>query len=291
MALRNITIIGLGNIGGSLALALKNNGRAELEITGFSRSSEKAKEALQRNIVNKVANNLTDAVVEADMVIVSTPVSAMEGIFQQIGNHLKPGAVVADVGSTKIEVCKWGNRYINPGASFIGGHPMAGSAAVGIGGANGELFLDSVFCIVTDEDTPDYARQALEQLVDWIGARPLQMTALQHDHYVASVSHLPMLLASALVSTAVEHAEWETMSELAAQGFREMTRMAAGSAEVRRSICRTNKQPIIKSIDRLINTLSTYKELIINDDEDLLALFDDAGSARKKWIAKRYPRS
>ena len=167
---------------------------------------------------------------------------------------------------------------------------MAGSAAAGIAGANGELFKDTVFCVVPGRDTPAAACAAVEQLVEWMGARPIRMTAQQHDHCVASVSHLPMLLASMLVTSATGHPDWDVMSQLAALGFREMTRMAAGSAEVRRSICTTNKQAIADSIDSFVDTLQDYRKHILLGDEQLLELFEGARQDRRSWMEKRYPR-
>jgi prephenate dehydrogenase len=226
----------------------------------------------------------------ADLVVLATPVTAMEDLMRQINPYLAPGAVVTDVGSTKVDVNNWGENTIGPEATFVGGHPMAGSAAAGIAGANGELFKDTVFCVVPGHDTPDTACAAVEQLVEWMGARPIRMTAQQHDQCVASVSHLPMLLASILVTSAAGHEDWDVMSQLAALGFREMTRMAAGSAEVRRSICTTNKQAIADSIDSFIDTLQDYRKHILLGDEQLLERFECARKDRRSWMEKRYPR-
>lgn len=290
MAIRRITVIGLGNIGSSLALAVCSNQAAGVEVTGYVRNPETGVEALRLGVVHRIADNLADAVAGADLVVLASPVAAMEDLMQQINPHLAEGAVVTDVGSTKVEVNGWGRRLIGPGATFVGGHPMAGSAAVGIAGANAGLFRDTVFCVVPHSDASREACQAVEQLVDWIGASPLQMSAQQHDHYVASVSHLPMLLASVLVTSAHSHPDWPQMSQLAALGFREMTRTAAGSPEVRRSVCSTNRQAIAESIDHFIETLKDYRQHIVEDDEQLLALFEDAREARRSWVAQRYPR-
>ncbi len=290
MSIKRITIIGLGNIGSSVALAVSNNDAADVEVSGYARNEETGREAVRLGVVQRFCDNLAEAVFDADLVVLVTPVAAMENLMRQINPHLAPGAVVADVGSTKVDVNKWGKEIIGPEATFIGGHPMAGSAASGIAGANGDMFRDTVFCVVPERDTSPAACAALEQLVQWIGARPIQMSAQQHDQYVASVSHLPMVLASMLVTSATSHQDWDVMSQLAALGFREMTRMAAGSAEVRRSICSTNKQAIADSIDRFVSTLQDYRQHILQDDEELLALFRDAGAARRRWLETRYPR-
>jgi prephenate dehydrogenase len=290
MTIERISIIGLGNIGSSLALAVCSNEAADVEVRGYARNGETGREALRLGVVQQVYDNLAEAVIGADLVVLATPVATMENLMRQINPHLAPGAVVADVGSTKVDVNKWGKEIIGPEATFIGGHPMAGSAASGIAGANGDMFRDTVFCVVPERDTSPAACAALEQLVQWIGARPIQMSAQHHDQYVASVSHLPMLLASILVTSATSHQDWDVMSQLAALGFREMTRMAAGSAEVRRSICSTNKQAIVDSIDRFVSTLQGYRQHILQDDKELLALFEEARADRRSWMETRYPR-
>jgi prephenate dehydrogenase len=290
MTIKRIAVIGLGNIGGSIARAVCDNEAADVEVVGYARNADTTREAIRIGAVDRASSNLAEVLAGADLVVLATPVAAMEQVMQQINPLLASGAVVTDVGSTKVDVNAWGRRYIGPDAIFIGSHPMAGSAAAGIAGANGEMFKDTVFCVVQEPDTPAHATAALEQLLAWIGARPVMMTAQQHDQYVADVSHLPMLLASMLVSSTTSNENWEVMSQLAALGFREMTRMAAGSAEVRRSICSTNKQAIAGSIDRFIETLQDYREHILQDDEQLLPLFADARAARRQWIEKRYPR-
>ncbi len=290
MTIKQITIIGLGNIGGSIGLAVRNSEMANVTVTGYVRREDAGREALRLGVVDRVSDDLGDAVSGADLVVLATPVSAMETVMQQINPYLASGTVVVDVGSTKVDVNSWGRQHIGPAATFIGGHPMAGSAATGIAGANGDLFRDTVFCVVPEPDTPRSAHRMLEQLLEWVGARPLPMSAPQHDQCVANASHLPMLLASVLVTTVANNPQWDVTSQLAAQGFREMTRMTAGSAEVRRSICSTNKQAISDAIGGFIDTLENYRQHILEDDEELLAMFEDARSARSGWVAMRYPR-
>jgi len=290
MAEKRISIIGLGLIGGSLAMALKRCVACDMEIVGYARRAETGQEALRLGAVDRVVDNLHDAVEGAAIVVLTTPVVAMQKLFKEIRGHLAPGAIVTDVGSTKVDVQRWAKLHLGPNVTFIGGHPMAGSAAAGMGGAKPDLFDDTVFCVVVEEATPQPARAALERLVEWIGARPLVMTAEQHDQYVAGVSHLPVVLASALVTAAATHEQWPSMSQLAAQGFREMTRMAAGSAEVRRSLCSTNQQAIAEWIDRYIEVLRDYRTHILHDDSALLDLFEQARLARRQWVETRYKR-
>ncbi|MCB1676139.1 MAG: prephenate dehydrogenase/arogenate dehydrogenase family protein [Halioglobus sp.] len=290
MAITRMTIIGLGNIGGSMALAVRNNPAADVDVTAYVRRADAGREALRLGAADRISDDLADAVRGADLVVLATPVSAMQTVMRLINPHLATGAVVTDVGSTKVDVNAWGRELIGPQAIFVGGHPMAGSAGSGLAGANGDVFRETVYCVAAEPGTPEPAIDAVRQLVRWIGAAPLLLSAQQHDDCVAQVSHLPMLVASALVTAAATHPDWDTMSRLAALGFREMTRSAAGSSEVRRSVCSTNKAAIAASIDRFIDTLQQYRQHILRDDEQLLGLFQDARAARRDWVARRYPR-
>ena len=287
MTIKQISVIGLGVIGGSLAKALTENSECEAELVGFARSEKTRQLALELGVVNRVADNLVDAVCSADVIVLAIPVTSMEALLIEIADKLKPGAIVTDVGSTKVDVDRWARQYLPSSVTFIGGHPMAGSAAAGIEGVNSELFKGTLFCVIEEAGTTKAAKEMLEQLITWLGATPITMTAQQHDQHVAGVSHLPVVLSSALVTALAGHEQWQDMSKLAAQGFREMSRIAAGSSEVRQALCRTNQQEIATWINRYIDVLSCYRDYILEDDDRLLTLFESARLARREWTAER----
>jgi prephenate dehydrogenase len=284
MAKRKIAIIGLGLIGGSLALALKRARGDDLEIIGFARRPEVAAEAIRRGAVDRAEPQMSRAVANADIVIVATPVLAIKGVFSRIARHLQPNAIVSDVGSTKTQVMQWAKEVLPQTVSFIGGHPMTGKETTGLDEAESGLFEDCAYCLTPSQDASKQATKAMEELVRWIGARPLFIEAEQHDKLVAGISHLPLVLSSALVSTLAQNESWAKMSGLAATGYRDMTRLASGSPELSYGICLTNQEAICNWLDRYIEELKEYRRLIVEGDSGLEELLRESQKIRQKWL-------
>jgi len=284
MSIKRITIIGLGLIGGSLGLALKKAKGAEVEVTGCARRLKVSKKAIERGIVDRAEAQLGEAVSSADIVIVATPVMAIKDIFQQIAGHLSPNAIVSDVGSTKSQIMHWAEEYLPSTASFIGGHPMTGKETAGIDEAEADLFDDCVYCLTPSQSAKKEALKAMEELLEWIGARPFLIEAEQHDELVAGISHLPLILSSSLVSALSQSEQWPQMSELAASGYRDVTRLASGNPELHRGICATNRKAIAEWIDRYIEHLKEYQHLVLEDDQKLEESLGKAREVRENWL-------
>jgi len=284
--MKRIAIVGLGLIGGSLGLALKRSQGGELEIVGFARRPEVAAEAVKRGAVDQTVSELDQAVSGADIVIVATPVMAIREILENISDHLLSNAIVSDVGSTKAQVVEWAKAYLPPGGRFVGGHPMTGKETSGFDEAQADLFENSVYCLTPTDNTDREALAEMRELVEKMGARPFLIDPVQHDEMVAGISHLPLLLSSALVSTLSEDELWGRMAELAAGGFRDMTRLAAGSPEMYYGICATNRQAIVEWIDRYIEHLQKYRRLVLDDDEELQKSLMNAREVRRNWLQK-----
>ena len=279
----SITIIGLGLIGGSIGMALKRAGVGG--IIGYARNPEKARRAVELGAIDRAEENLISAADKADIVILTTPVLAMRDILKQIGNHLKSGCVVTDTGSTKAKVMAWAEEYLPSLVSFIGGHPMAGKELSGIEAAEANLFHNRPYCLVPSPKASPEAVQSVVNLVNRLGARPLFITAREHDEFVAGISHLPLLLSAALVSATSKSPSWEPMSKLASTGYRDLTRLASQSPEMNRDICLTNQENILAWIDRFIEELSLFRQLIAEGKgEALERAFIQARQARQRWL-------
>lgn len=283
--MERISIIGLGLIGGSLALALKKAGTVK-EITGFSRSSQTLASAKQFGIIDRVAGDLPSAVKRAQIVVIATPVMATKEILASISRHLPADCIVTDAGSTKAEVMKWAEEYLPANVSFIGGHPMAGKETSGIGEAYADLFQGCVYCLTPAGNATKKAVQTLKTMVESIGATPFFVDAELHDNLVAGVSHLPMLLSAAFVTATTKSRSWPEMAKLAAGGFRDISRLASGNAEMNRDICLTNKEKIIYWLDRYIDELLKYRSLVAEDGTELLKALVQAHEAREKWLRR-----
>lgn len=285
--MERVAIIGLGLMGGSLGLALKRAGVAEMEISGFSRKPATASKALSLGVIDKAEADLTAAVERASMVIIATPVLAIRDILQQIAAHLPSQCIVTDTGSTKMEVMKWAQDLLPSTVDFIGGHPMTGKEISGLDGAEAELFNGCIYCLTPQSNASSEAVQSMTKLVRLVGANPLFIDPAEHDNFVAAVSHLPMLLSAALVSATANDPSWAEMSKLAATGYRDMSRLALGDPEMSRDICLTNQVNIVNWMDQYIEELRKYRRLISEGGEELMEAFLRAQQARRKWLQER----
>lgn len=285
----NVTIIGLGLIGGSLGLALRR-ALPDVLITGWDREGAVAQAALDYGAINRALPTLAEAVAESDVVVLATPVLAVRAIFAAIAPHLPPGVLVTDVASTKADVLAWASALLPASAVFIGGHPMAGSEQHGIASARADLLCGAVYCVIPPPDVPPAALSRLCQLVTAIGARPLLLTPEQHDSCVAAISHLPFLLATALVQLTTSDARWPELSALAASGYRDMTRLASGDPTMHRDICLTNAaaiRPWLRDMARLLDDLADH----LDAPGYLEQLFSGAREQRNDWLDERASRA
>jgi prephenate dehydrogenase len=281
---KKIAIIGLGLIGGSLALALKKASAKGTEIVGFSRSAETIAVARKCGAIDQAAKNLASAVSGADMVVIATPVMVTKEVLASISEHLSPRCVVTDTGSTKVQVMQWAGEYLSSKVSFIGGHPMAGKETSGINEADADLFQGCVYCLTPSSCATPQAVRKLKRLVESIGAKPFFIDAETHDNLVAGVSHLPMLLSAAFVTVTTKSRLWPEMAKLAAGGYRDFSRLASGNPEMNRDICLTNQEKIVDWLDRYIEVLKGYRHLVAEDSDELTEMLAQAREARDKWL-------
>lgn len=287
--MERITIIGLGLIGGSLGLALKKAKAGRVEVVGFSRSPETIAKAKEIGAIDRSAATLASAVAGADIVVIATPVMTTKNVLASMAEHLSLDCVVTDVGSTKVKVMEWAGRYLPLGVSFVGGHPMAGREIFGIAAAEAKLFRGCIYCLTPAPNATKKAVKRIKELAESVGARPLFIDAEVHDALVAGVSHLPMVLSAAFVTATTRSKSWSRMSKLAAGGYRDFSRLASGSPEMNRDICLTNREHIVDWIDRYIEVLKKYRNLLAEDEDGnkLHHLLTQAREAREKWLRGR----
>lgn len=279
-----VTIIGLGLIGGSIGLALRQGNEPEWEIVGYSRRQETVANALSSGAIERGEADLKDAVKQADFVIIATPVLTVKEIFSEIAPHLPSGCIVTDTASTKVQVMKWAEEILPPTVDFIGGHPMAGKETYGIEAAEAELFRGCIYCLTSSEKTSPKSMDTLEGMVKKLEAIPLLIDAQEHDKLVAGISHLPMLLSAALVSLTTKNPSWSKMSKLAASGYHDLTRLASGNPEVNSHICLSNKEAIVNWMDKFSQELERYRQLMAEGDKRLEQALTEANKARQEWL-------
>lgn len=267
--MQQISIVGLGLIGGSIGLALKRwsseNGNA-LKIVGYDTDINHQTLAKKMRAVDDTAWGLPDAISDADVVIVATPVGAMKQVFEDIGPHLKLNAIVTDTGSTKTDVMEWAK--VLPGhVSFVGAHPMAGKSD-SLEAATADLFDGASWVVCPSPTASEVAIKNVLGLIAAANGDPYFVEPEEHDAYVAGISHLPFVVAAALVKTATTDQSWRDMKTLASTGFRDTTRLALGSPEMHRDIAMTNKAALGGWIDSMIVTLQDFRDQLIAEDDE-----------------------
>ncbi len=283
-----IAIIGLGLIGGSIGLALKQASWRGAEIIGYARRRETGSLALKSGAVDKVESNLRNVVKGADIVIIAAPVLTIKDIFEQIAPELSDDSIVTDTASTKMQVMQWAGEKMPSRISFVGGHPMAGKEISGIRAANADLFHNCIYCLTPLPKTKPAAVRTVKDMVKKLGAVPIVIGAEEHDILVAGVSHLPLLLSVALVSVTTKNPSWQQMSRLAASGYRDLTRLASGNPEVNAHICLSNQAAIVSWIDAFIDELQRLRTLIADGSDEIEKALAVANEARRKWLERRY---
>ncbi len=288
--IQTLTIIGVGLIGGSLALALKEKG-AVSTVVGAGRSEDNLKLAQDLGIVDQWTTSLTDAVQDADVVLIAVPMGAYEQVFQTIAPALKQGAIVTDAGSTKQHAIK-AAACLPEHVSFIAAHPLAGTEKSGAGAAFSTLYQNQLCMITPQEDVDTDALAVVKAMWQSVGARVLLIPAAEHDALLAAVSHLPHLAAFALVN-AVNKQKTDDFDPLsfAAGGFKDFTRIASSSPEMWRDIALANHAELEIQVDKLVDELQHIKSALKHQDKaKLTALFSSAKHARDTWLKERKPK-
>ena len=284
-----LAIIGTGLIGTSLALALKKANLKDVELVGTDSDGAARLGAERSKAFHKVENRLIPAVHDAEIVVLATPIMAMQELMEVIGPELPEGCLVTDVGSSKRLVLDWAEQYLPKTVNFVGGHPMAGKETAGPENADADLFRDKAYCVVPGPNVGQKAVSEITTLAEAVGARPFFIGVDEHDSFVAAASHLPFMLSTALVGCVSKSANWEDIAQLTASGFTDVSRLASGDPIMHRDICVTNPEPIVAWIDAFIRELYEMRKTLTNEDgpdvEAVQEMFEEASTARAKLMA------
>lgn len=287
---KKIVIFGVGLIGGSFALAQKK-AAAATQIVGVGRTAAPLERAIALGIIDSASSAESDALAtclrDADLILIATPVAQTEAILRVIAPHLQAGTIVTDAGSTKTDVVSAARRALGVKvAQFVPGHPIAGREKNGPEAALADLYLGKkvVLTPLAENAPDDVARVA----VAWqqCGAIIHQLTPEQHDRVFASVSHLPHLLAYALVDDIARKPHADLLFQYAASGFRDFTRIAGSSPEMWRDIALANQTALLGELDAYLAQLTQLRSALANGDGSAMeAIFANAQQARQRWAA------
>lgn len=285
--IKKISILGLGLLGASVALSVRR-AMAGVKIVGFSHRQSTRQKALQQGIVDEVFDTASQAVADADLVILATPILTFKDYLAQINPVLKSGAIITDVGSTKQFVHQWARKYLkNPRVFFVGSHPIAGSEKQGLDYARDDLFIGARCILTYDATSSKTALRKVKRFWQQIGCSVQMMRPAEHDRILGMVSHLPHISAASLVNT-------NPLKDLynAGKGFMDCSRVASGPENIWVDIFLTNRKAVLRGIDKFIAQLKLFQKAIAKKDAKRLEkLLAQARQKRQQLIDFKIKRN
>lgn len=280
--LRQISVIGLGLLGGSVALTAQRSG-GPVKVVGFSHRAGTRRKARGLLVAIDIVDDLGSSVANSDIVILATPIYTLEKIFAEISTHLKAGAIVTDVGSTKVLPHRWAAKQLPKHVYYVGSHPIAGSEQRGVEFSRDDLFEQADCILTATKSTNRQAVKILKEFWSRMGCRVRMMSPVEHDKVFADVSHLPHITAAALVNSS-----GAKELKFAGKGFMDTSRVASGPADIWGDILLANAGNCAKDIDRLKKELDEFKKAIkAGDSAKLEKLLGKARDRRAKLIEEK----
>jgi len=278
--LRQVAVLGLGLIGGSISLAILRS-FTKVKVVGYTHRPSTRDKARRLAVASEVVDDLCQSVRDADLVILATPLSPFENIFAEIADALPVGCIVTDVGSTKTLPHHWADKRLPGSVHYVGSHPIAGSEQRSIEYARDDLF-DRAMCILTAAaKTNRRALHILEKFWSQLGCFVKIMTPTEHDRIFANVSHLPHMLAAALIN-----ANSSEDLNFAGKGFMDTSRVASGPANVWADVLMTNTKNAIKGIDKVIAELNKLKEAIKGKNKTKIEKLLETARGKRETLIK-----
>lgn len=278
--LRKVTVIGLGLLGSSVCLAV-SRALPGIKTAGFSHRPSTRAKARRLKVADEVFDCLRASVAEADIVILATPICTFEKIFLEIADALPSGAIVTDVGSTKIMPHRWAAKRLPKTVSYVGSHPIAGSEQRGVEFGRDDLFYRALCILTTTNATNKKSLRLLSKFWSALGCFVKVMSPAQHDRILADVSHLPHITAAALVN-----ASNPKELRFAGKGFMDSSRIASGPANIWADVLLTNAKNVSRGIDRLTGELAKLKKAIRSGDRRQIEKLLEAARTKRSALVE-----
>ena len=294
MAQSKILVCGVGLIGGSFALALKKSAlalRRDLQVVGMGRTRAPLDQSLRLGVIDAIATDWASALDGADLVLLGMPVGQMPAVMSALAPHLQPHTIVTDGGSTKSDVVAAARATLGGKiGQFVPGHPIAGAEKSGVAAAQSDLYVGKrVVLTPLPENSPGDVK-AVCAAWELCGAKVSRLAPEEHDRVFAAVSHLPHLLAFALVHDFAQRPNSDQLFGFAAGGFRDFTRIASSHPEMWRDICVANRHALLQELDAYMIELMRARVLLAGGDAaGLEAMFDAARERRDAWLESLPP--
>ncbi len=286
-AINKLVVFGVGLIGGSFALALRE-ANAVKHVVGVGRSQKNLDDAMRLGIIDETSMDPSSAAKNADFIFLATPVGQMESLLTQIAPHLSPNVVITDGGSTKQDVVAYARHALGGRFSrFVPGHPIAGTEKSGAAAADATLYQRRKVILTPEAETDQAAIKVVSGAWRMCLAEVHLMRPSEHDALCAAISHLPHLLAFALVDWIANKPNHDSMFKFAAGGFRDFTRIASSSPEMWRDICLANRSALLTELADYRNELALLQDCLERADAaQLETLFSRARATRDEWLAR-----
>jgi prephenate dehydrogenase len=287
MPWQKVTLVGVGLLGGSLGLALKQKALAR-HVHGFVRRASSIQECEKLGVVDSASQELLPAIQGADLVVLCTPLAQMRDLTQEMLPALQRGAIVTDVGSVKASVVGQIEAMVDSvGAHFIGSHPMAGAEKMGPTAARANLFANAACVITPTSSTNPKAVRGAEELWHSVGGRVMTLSPEVHDEFVSRSSHLPHVVAAGLANYVLSPAYPREQAWLCANGFKDTTRVASGSPEMWRDIAMANRKNLARVLGVFIEDLQEMQLALERADiKTIQEFFETAKHRRDQWCSQ-----
>lgn len=281
-----IVILGVGLIGGSIALGLKSHFGTKITILGSCDDSRRTQKAVREGIIDAAINHTDDLPKDTDLIIIATPVRTTVNIIKKLGQNCRLNCLIIDMGSTKKVISETAQNFLAGGASFIGTHPMAGSEMSGFENASVNLFRNKPWIICSPKKVSKSNLQVVKTLISILGANPIRMTAVTHDRLTIRASHIFLTASSLLVNAIAKEKNWPEIAKIASTGFRDTTRLASDNPGMKTDIVMTNRTNFLEVLSKLKDEITSFTQLIReSDDKAILKYFEDAKRVRDDWIS------
>lgn len=285
-----VTIVGLGLIGASIGLALREMGVASTVI-GHDKEHPVSNQAKKLGAVDRTDWNLISACEDSDLIILAIPVGGIETALRAIGPHLRPGCVVMDTATLKGPVLAWASEILPEQVHFVGSNPILNRAVEGQGGleaARADLFHNGLFCLVPAPTADSAAVKLATDLTSILGAKPLFFDPAEHDGQLAAVEHLPGILALALLETVIRQPTWRELRKVAGPTFEASTRTITIDPSTHSDLCLANRDNVLRWIDTFSASLASIRQALVEDQSEALAeRFQEAAEERGRWLLDR----
>jgi len=291
MLIRKLAIIGVGLIGGSLARALRLAHQCE-HISGYGRDQQNLQTALELGVIDDYSDDLAEVVAGADVIVLATPLKTMEPLLQSLAVLAAPDAIITDVGSAKGSVVHTARAVLgNKLNNFIPGHPIAGTEKSGVEASFAELFVKHMVILTPLQENDPAAIDRITRMWEFCGAHVVPLSVEQHDQILAATSHLPHVLAYALVDCLASMNANDEIFRFAAGGFRDFTRIASSSPEMWADICVSNRDNLLDVIEQFRQQLALITTHISNNDrEQLVDIFTRVKMTRDNFLQQQKSR-